>query len=249
MIFNGKNLLVISNFADVTDEENAHKNGYEEGYEDGQKAEYDRFWDAYQQDGKRTYYQYGFAGSCWKMDLFKPKYNLDNITNAMNMFYGNQIGGSLTELLNELGFTLKIASNASAVGNMFTNSHFTEISLDLSAMTIQTPSGLFSGCTKLTTLEIALPAYNKIEKHNNWFSGCTALENITLIGEITTNGFDVSDCPLSYESLIGIIEALYDYSDIVTGSWVPKISLGSTNLSKLTDAEKAIATEKGWTLV
>jgi hypothetical protein len=46
---------------------------------------------------------------------------------------------------------------------------------------------------------------------------------------------------------MSIINTLNDYSTY-TGTTVFKVTLGSTNLAKLTDAEKAIATEKGWTL-
>jgi hypothetical protein len=50
---------------------------------------------------------------------------------------------------------------------------------------------------------------------------------------------------LTYESLMSIINALKDFSG--TGG-TRTCTLGEANLAKLTDAEKAIATEKGWTL-
>ena len=51
---------------------------------------------------------------------------------------------------------------------------------------------------------------------------------------------------LTHESLMNVINNLYDrksagYSNLT-------IDFGSTNLAKLTDEEKAIATNKGWTL-
>lgn len=51
--------------------------------------------------------------------------------------------------------------------------------------------------------------------------------------------------PLSHDTLIRILNALYDYSDSPD---TYTLTLGSTNLEKLTDYEKSIATEKGWTL-
>ena len=62
------------------------------------------------------------------------------------------------------------------------------------------------------------------------------------------NGLDVSYCEyLTHDSLMSIINCLKDYSDYTgTTNWV--CTLGATNLAKLTDAEKAIATENGWTL-
>ena len=47
---------------------------YNLGIETGKKQEYDSFWDAFQDDGKRTSYSYAFTGACWNDITFKPKY-------------------------------------------------------------------------------------------------------------------------------------------------------------------------------
>ena len=54
--------------------------GYFSGYDEGQTAEYDRFWDNYQQNGNKTDYLYGFAGGSWNRDNFRPKYDMHAIT-------------------------------------------------------------------------------------------------------------------------------------------------------------------------
>ena len=43
-------------------------------YEAGQKSEYDRFWDAYQNNGEAMDYSYSFAGINWDDDCYNPKY-------------------------------------------------------------------------------------------------------------------------------------------------------------------------------
>ena len=52
---------------------------------------------------------------------------------------------------------------------------------------------------------------------------------------------------LDHESLLSVVNCLKDYSADTSGT-VWKVTLGATNLAKLTADEKAIATGKGWTL-
>ena len=47
---------------------------------------------------------------------------------------------------------------------------------------------------------------------------------------------------------MSIINCLKDYSTDTSGT-SHTVTLGTTNLAKLTDEQKAIATEKGWSLV
>jgi hypothetical protein len=65
--------------------------GYGEGYEEGKQAEYDRFWDSFQQNGTRRNYPYGFAGSCWKDDTYKPKYEIIITNLAIFTFAYNSV--------------------------------------------------------------------------------------------------------------------------------------------------------------
>lgn len=50
--------------------------GYEEGFEDGKQAEYDRFWDTYQNYGNKTNYDQAFTNSHWVDAILRPKYPL-----------------------------------------------------------------------------------------------------------------------------------------------------------------------------
>ena len=71
------------------------------------------------------------------------------------------------------------------------------------------------------------------------------LENITFDGDIG-NSINFSTCTkLNHDSLMSIINHLKDFSGTST---TKTCTLGSSNLAKLTDAEKAIATQKGWSL-
>ena len=62
-----------------------------------------------------------------------------------------------------------------------------------------------------------------------------------------------SSTKLTHESLVDVINKLYDLNlayDVANGGtlYAQSLIFGSTNLAKLTDEEKAIATNKGWNL-
>ena len=62
----------------------------EDVYQAGVTAEYDRFWDAYQENGKKTDYRFAFAGPSWTDETFKPKYPFPtfSVTGYMFSFSG-----------------------------------------------------------------------------------------------------------------------------------------------------------------
>lgn len=100
---------------------------------------------------------------------------------------------------------------------------------------------MFSNCPSL----ISIPEMNtsRVTNMSGMFYRCTSLTDLGGFTGLKVN-LDLSPCPeLSHESLLNVINKAAD----VTAS--PKtLTLGSTNLAKLSDEEKAIATSKGWTL-
>ena len=116
---------------------------------------------------------------------------------------------------------------------------------------------MFYNCSSLVTIP-KLYLSNTVEQYYdennmatyacfyNAFSGCTNLENIAIQGNICHN-IAFYDCKkLTHESLMSIINALAHLSS--SSKVYRYCQLGSANLAKLTDDEKAIATNKGWTL-
>ena len=81
------------------------------------------------------------------------------------------------------------------------------------------------------------------------FHGCDSLKTINLEDGFNANEFSVQKTDgvyieLTQENLIDILNALKDRTDESTY----KIYLGASNLAKLTEEQKAIATNKNWTL-
>lgn len=104
-------------------------------------------------------------------------------------------------------------------------------------------SYMFNGCSKLETIAIT-----SFTTNSGTFSNCAALKNLTVEGTITVNRYytlELDDSPLlTVDSLLNVLNALADN----TGGTTCRIVLGSTNLAKLTDEQKAIATNKNYTL-
>ena len=131
----------------------------------------------------------------------------------------------------------------------------------------------FSGCSTL----VSIPQLNtsKAKTVSNMFANCTSLRSIPLLdfGNVTSISglFGYSDIKtltdlggfknlkidfknglnklpnLTVQSLMNVINNLYDFR--ANGSTTTRtLQLGSTNLNKLTDEQKAVATNKGWSL-
>lgn len=68
---------------------------YEVGISDGKQAEYDAFWDTFQNYGNPTRYHYAFCDSKWNDTNFKPKYDI--VLNSKTSNYPFD-GSNITEI-------------------------------------------------------------------------------------------------------------------------------------------------------
>ena len=100
---------------------------------------------------------------------------------------------------------------------------------------------MFRDCSSLTS--VPLFDTSKVTNMDSMFYKCSSLTTLGGFTGLKVN-LDLSSCSLlTKESILNV----FNKAANVTSS--PKIlTLGTTNLSKLTDAEKAIATNKGWVL-
>ena len=104
--------------------------------------------------------------------------------------------------------------------------------------------GIFNGCNKLVTVLGIIDMIN-VTAINYMFGvsgGCSALETIYLKNLNVTGLNLIKTVSLTHESLMYLI------NNLVPTITAKTINLGATNLDKLTDEEKAIAVEAGWTL-
>ena len=111
-------------------------------------------------------------------------------------------------------------SNVTSMYNMFYISRFTDI--DMSGCDVRNVTG------------------------TGWGEGFDIFDYSYLVNFKAPQNISVSirfmSTKLTHDSLMSII------NNLATVSTTQKLTIGSTNLAKLTDDEKAIATNKGWTL-
>ena len=102
--------------------------------------------------------------------------------------------------------------------------------------------GCFYSCSHLTTLHVPSGFGQNSTANGACFSLCVSLETITGNPNFKAT-VDLAPCiHLTHDSLMVVINGLQTVTTAQT------LSLGSTNLAKLTEADKKIATDKGGTL-
>ena len=98
---------------------------------------------------------------------------------------------------------------------------------------------MFSQCKRLTSV----PSFDtsNVEDMGYMFDGCSNLETIHMINIGVS--LDIhSSTKFTREALLEII------GNLKTVTTTKRLTMGATNLAKLTEEDKAIATNKGWTL-
>lgn len=212
-------------------------------YEAGYQAQYDLFWDAFQANGTRTSYSYAFAYWYYATNVLKPKYDIKPVGSVSGMFRGSSTYISLPAVCEKQGIVMDF-SKVTSFNNFLTDSAIYHIgTVDCSSCTNLT--NMFHTASSLVTID-DLIVHEGITTYLDAFALSPLLKNMKITGTIAGNSFDVHWNPnLTHDSLMSIINALKDYSGTST---TKTITLGTTNLAKLTDEEKAIATERGWTL-
>lgn len=234
-----------------------NKLGYDEGVEDGADARDLEWWATYQDiDNKNSgWYHFMFAGSNWNKETFKPRFDIKchsphGGANGAQMFYmHNRYAGEpydLVEHLEELGVVLDFSRFAALV-SVFQYANISRVGIiDITAISSSYGTYFMFASSYIETIDKIIMCERTFDYYNNEFSGATALKNITIEGVIANNKLNFSACPLTHESLMSIINHLKDFSG--TGE-TRSITFGATNLAKLSDSEKAVATQKGWTLL
>jgi len=176
-------------------------------YDAGKKAQYDEFWDTYQQNGTRTNYNFAFCGMGWNNDTLIPKYDIIPKANAgANIFRECDFSGSLKEYLESIGITLDVKDCTQMQYAFYACYQLTELPfLDLSSSTNNNYA--FQYCSKLKALSLAVSENSTFTIS---FDSCDALVNLEVTGNIGNSVNLRWSKSLTKASIISVIKALWD---------------------------------------
>lgn len=185
--------------------------------------------------------------------------NLNEITDVSNFFAGcyslrdfkysgdfnatNSIAGLFQQCTNLSGDISINAPNATSANSAFyLCKNINSITLTTAPLTIY--GQIFLNATKLQSVYNLNLGETSEAQYQPFY--CSNLTNITFAdSSIINNSTSFSACTkLTVDSILNILNILKD----LTGSTSATLTLGATNLAKLTDEQKAIATNKNWVL-
>ncbi len=222
-------------------------------FDSGKQAEYDKFWDDYQQNGNRTNYEYGFSGRGWTDETFKPKYDITP-TSDTNMFCFCGVT-DMIKALDNAGVKLDLSRGVGG-SYLLQNTLITRFPT-IDASNRRAIDYFFLGNQNLEYVEKVILKSDGSQTFNNYsFMNNPNLKDIRFEGVIGKNGFNISSSPLlSKASIESIINAL---STVTSGLTVTlsktavnnafETSTGLANGSTSQEWLDLIATKSNWTI-
>lgn len=214
MIINGRTLSAFLHVKDGAE--------YDDGYADGKQAEYDRFWDAFQENGNKINYAYTFGG--FTDETFAPKYNIvfGNGERARYAFQRCAVT-DLKGILERGGVSIDLTRTTESHSHFYNMPENTRLpKMDYSHLAVR-HYNTFAVSPKLVEIEEFV--VNVEATFAQVFNGCTSLTTIKIGGAIGQSGLSFGDSPnLSDNSLYSIADALVDRTAVwIKGSeYVPQ---------------------------
>lgn len=223
------------------------EDGYNKGYAKGKTDEHNDFWNKYlsatrQEDGT-IYGNRLFVGPGWRNATFQPPLNSDFTISSRGCGYMFERTGisDLAGIIKSRNITWDTSASAS-LNYMFANSsNIKYIPKIIASPNCNSMSNTFIECISLISIEEL--AVHEGVSFAYTFSNCKNLTNIKVSGIIAQSISFVHSTKLSHESLMSIIHAL---SNKAEGYSTGTLTIGATNIAKLTEDELAIIEAKGW---
>lgn len=208
---------------------------YDAGYSDGESDIIEAITNHISNYGNRKDYSSAFAFTNW--DGFKfAEGKIKPTDNSGRMFYAAK---AVPE-----GIDLSGLPTSADIENFCAWCSFTEFP-DMALPAMNSYYYMFCDATKIKKVEVL--RVHEGTTFSGTFNRASALQEITFQGTIGKNLNMSWSTLLTHDSLMSAIDCLKDYSGDTSGT-AYTLTLGSTNLAKLTAEEQQIAIDKGWTL-
>ena len=185
-------------------------------------------WDASRTSASRFYYDN-------RKLVYLPNIDTSNVTDMNRMFSSCYALTTIPQL---------DTSKVTDMSSMFSSCYALTTIPQLDTSNVTDMNNMFNSCSALTT--IPQLDTSKVTNMSSMFGDCSALENL---GGFLNCKVDLSlsnSTKFTHDSLMNVINNLYDLT--ANGLSGQTLTLGSTNIAKLTADEIAIATNKGWTI-
>ena len=186
-----------------------------------------------------------------------PQLDTSKVTNTSYMFYGCYALQTIPQL---------DTSKVTNMGNMFYLCYSLQTIPQLDTSSCTNMENMFNGCYSLKA--VSLLNTNSCTNMNYMFGNCLVLQKISQLdlSKVTNSSnfsspftslksvmnLDIINAKLSFSlsfsPLLSAPELVKIFNNLATVTTTQTLTLGSALLGKLTDEQKAIATEKNWTL-
>lgn len=206
-------------FSTITDiSTDIYIEGENKGIEQGKKAQYDEFWDSYQENGKRKSYAFAFSGIGWTAEIFKPKYDIRPITSCRYMFatITRMRGIDIEQTFKDSGITFDTSGVKETDGfDYFVQYSSPSVLPVISTIGTSQLRYCFNHPSELITIRKLILKDDGSQTFRNVFDGCTKLENLEIEGTIGKNGLNLQwSTKLSKASWVSIVS---HYSTTTSG--------------------------------
>lgn len=165
--------------------------------------------------------------------VFCPLVDTSKANNMQSMFSG---------CVNLIQVPLIDTSNVVHFDEMFYNCTSLTTVPQFDTANLYSANLMFGGCSKL--IKIPLLDFTKAEQLRSMLLGCSELTDLKGFTNLSVNLDLSSSRKLTADSIMNVINEAKDLSETGTAT----LTLGTTNILKLTEEQIAIATSKGWTL-
>jgi len=165
--------------------------------------------------------------------VFCPLVDTSKANNMQSMFSG---------CVNLIQVPLLNTANVVHFDDMFYNCSSLTVVPQFNTANLYSAQLMFGGCSKLVS--VPLMDFGKAEQLRSMLLACSELVELGGFTNLAVNLDLSSSRKLSVDSLMNVINEAKDLSSEGSAT----LTLGSTNIAKLTEQQIAIASAKGWTI-